>query len=622
MSFLMEPNVRAVSLYNLFHDKTYWIPPFQRGYAWETEQVSDLFDDLEDFFEEEYGNNTPYILGQVIVSDAEPRAQEDGYRWSLIDGQQRTTTLTLLFAALKKRVESIVNNPEFVNDAWRDAEHDLRNMVAFSPKPGRARVPRLSSPYADSDETIEALIVGATPPPATSQSVERLSTAYDELLARIESFFPDDERHRLLEFISVLMNRVFVVRLEVQSTSDALVVFERINNRGMALDVADLLKNLLFQNASEAEYAEISRLWQQTLVELHRIKQKRIASMAYLLRAIALRDGQNVAQNKVREFWQQKLEDGSISARELARQLSQEAKVLVSITKGLNHTGSKSEVVAGSHYLRFIQHVPILLQAWHLGDRTYNLICELLEDRVILSVLSNERNSGFERYVPELMSQLSTLTPESGRQEVLAAFRRAETKETIEEFVARARLGVLNLSYEKGSGRNRIRYVLARITRAAQKEAGLVVPEWEILLKKQPANSNNGFHLDHIYPQSLDGGPARKHLIGNLALITAPFNQGLGDKLPGNPQKREAYVESGMLIPKAIAADSINGDAPPAVQRVLNDMRIRIVESGASLGIDIAEIGQFMDEWSDETVSALGEAYWRTLEGTLTITKD
>jgi len=622
VSFLMEPNVRAVSLYNLFHDKTYWIPPFQRGYAWETEQVSDLFDDLEDFFEDEYSNNTPYILGQVIVSDADPRAQEDGYRWSLIDGQQRTTTLTLLFAALKKRVELIVNNPEFVNDAWRDAEHDLRNMVAFSPKPGRARVPRLSSPYADSDETIEALIVGAAPPPASNQSVERLSTAYDELLARIESFFPDDERHRLLEFISVLMNRVFVVRLEVQSTSDALVVFERINNRGMALDVADLLKNLLFQNASEAEYAEISRLWQQTLVELHKIKQKRIASMAYLLRAIALRDGQNVAQNKVREFWQQKLEDGLISARELARQLSQEAKVLVSITKGLNHAGSKSEVSAGSHYLRFIQHVPILLQAWHLGDRTYNLICEFLEDRVILSVLSNERNSGFERYVPDLMKQLSALTPQSGREEVLAAFRRAEDKETIKEFVARARLGVLNLSYDKSSGRNRIRYVLARITRVAQKEAGLVVPDWETLLKRQPANGNNGFHLDHIYPQSLDAGPTRKHLIGNLVLITAPFNQGLGDKLPGNPQKREAYVESGMLIPKAIAADSINGDAPQAVQRVLSDMRNRIVESGSSLGIDISDIGQFMYEWSDETVSALGEAYWRTLEGTLVIVKD
>lgn len=617
----MEPNVRAVSLYNLFHDKTYWIPPFQRGYAWESEQVSDLFEDLEDFFEEEASNNTPYILGQVIVSEADLRAQEDGYRWSLIDGQQRTTTLTLLFAALKKRVEAIVNNPDFVNDAWRDAEHDLRNMVAFSPKPGRARVPRLSSPYADSDETIEALIVGAAPPPATSQSVERLSTAYDELLSRIESYFPDEERHRLLEFISVLMNRVFVVRLEVQSTSDALVVFERINNRGMALDVADLLKNLLFQNASEAEYVEISRLWQQTLTELHKIKQKRIASMAYLLRAIALRDGQNVAQNKVREFWQEKLEDGNISARELARQLSQEAKVLVSITKGLNHSGAKSEVVAGSHYLRFIQHVPILLQAWHLGDRTYSLVCEYLEDRVILSILSNERNSGFERYVPELMKQLGELTPDSGRADVVAAFRRAESKETIQEFVARARLGVSNLSYDKASGRNRIRYVLARITRVAQRDAGLVVPEWEILLKKQPANSNNGFHLDHIYPQSLDGGPARKHLIGNLAIITAPFNQGLGDKLPGNPQKREAYSESGMLIAKAISAESINEDAPIAVRRVLNEMREKIVQSGASIGVKI-DMGQFMDEWSEESVAALGEAYWRAFENSLVITGD
>jgi hypothetical protein len=617
----MEPNVKAISLYDLFHEKTYWIPPFQRGYAWETEQVTDLFDDLEDFWTNEKETDAPYILGQMIVSQADAQAQADGYKWSLIDGQQRTTTLTLLFAAVKKRVDAILAIPDYANDSWREADFNLRNMVSFSPVPGRPRIPRISSPYADSDETIEALIVGATPPPASNQSVERLSDAYDELFNKVETLFPDDERDQLLSFIAVLLNRVYVVRLEVLSTSDALVVFERINNRGMALDVADLLKNLLFQNALEDEYNEISKLWQQTLADLHKIKQKRIASMAYLLRAIALRDGQNVAQNKVREYWMEKLENGTISARALAKQLAKEAKVLVSITKGFNHSGNPSDLTAGSNYLRFIQHVPILLQAWHLGESVYGYVSEFLEDRVVLSILSNERNSGFERYVPEIMKQLSGLTDGSSRADVLNAFGQAENAETIREYIDRAHLGVLNLSYEKSAGRNRQRYVLARIARSSQKSAGLLVPDWTILLKKQPVNGNNGFHLDHVYPQSLDGGPTRKHLIGNLALITAPFNQGLGDKLPSNPVKREAYCESGMLLAKAIATGIVNGDTPAPVRSVMQSMRQEIVDAGGRSGFQIGDVAEIMNDWSDEIVSAVGEAYWSLFEKTLVITE-
>ncbi len=66
----------------------YKIPPYQRAYAWKTEQWEELFNDIND-------NEQGYFLGSIIcISSTESEPLE------VVDGQQRLTTISLLLMSI------------------------------------------------------------------------------------------------------------------------------------------------------------------------------------------------------------------------------------------------------------------------------------------------------------------------------------------------------------------------------------------------------------------------------------------------------------------------------------------------------------------------------------------
>lgn len=75
----------------------FYIDAFQRGYRWTESEVKDLLDDIHEFSQSDYkahGNDTSdrfYCLQPIIIT----KAQDDS--WKVIDGQQRLTTLYLIY---------------------------------------------------------------------------------------------------------------------------------------------------------------------------------------------------------------------------------------------------------------------------------------------------------------------------------------------------------------------------------------------------------------------------------------------------------------------------------------------------------------------------------------------
>src|SRR5271166_158824 len=74
----------------------YEIPPYQRPYSWKTENVQQL---LEDIWEAYEANDTEYFIGSLITIE-----KEKDLRYEVVDGQQRLTTLNLIFARLRDHV--------------------------------------------------------------------------------------------------------------------------------------------------------------------------------------------------------------------------------------------------------------------------------------------------------------------------------------------------------------------------------------------------------------------------------------------------------------------------------------------------------------------------------------
>ena len=91
---------RELQLVSIFGDNyRFEIPEYQRPYAWTTEQTGELLDDLLHAMGhvENVSEAAPYFLGSIVIikNGSDPLAQ-------IVDGQQRITTLTILFCVLRE----------------------------------------------------------------------------------------------------------------------------------------------------------------------------------------------------------------------------------------------------------------------------------------------------------------------------------------------------------------------------------------------------------------------------------------------------------------------------------------------------------------------------------------
>ena len=80
--------------------KFYIVPPFQRNYSWEMEQITDFWTDLMAL----YDTDDEYFIGSMVVTP------QDKTKIKILDGQQRLATVLLFLAALKDVLKQ--SNPE------------------------------------------------------------------------------------------------------------------------------------------------------------------------------------------------------------------------------------------------------------------------------------------------------------------------------------------------------------------------------------------------------------------------------------------------------------------------------------------------------------------------------
>jgi uncharacterized protein DUF262 len=92
---MTRPNLQLRSIHDLLKDR-FLVPSYQRGYRWEARQVEALLDDLAAFqlSTRQSSPDTFYCLQPIVVR----RRSEN--EWELVDGQQRLTTIFLIFQAL------------------------------------------------------------------------------------------------------------------------------------------------------------------------------------------------------------------------------------------------------------------------------------------------------------------------------------------------------------------------------------------------------------------------------------------------------------------------------------------------------------------------------------------
>ena len=219
-------NTPKKNIRNLLNE-LYLIPNYQRPYTWNEEQCDKLWEDIIDAFED--NPNSEYFLGTAVLieHDSSPII------WEVVDGQQRLTTLLLLIRAL--------------------LDHDMSNRGLFeilTVHNKRTREPeesivRLKSEVIQEDFTLLQQVLTDPLKVEKRNKKAKLYKNHQSLSQKITSWNQNNP-NQLNPLVDFLLEHVQILCIECTDQESALIIFQTLNNRGLALNDTDILKAKLY----------------------------------------------------------------------------------------------------------------------------------------------------------------------------------------------------------------------------------------------------------------------------------------------------------------------------------------------------------------------------------------
>jgi uncharacterized protein with ParB-like and HNH nuclease domain len=237
LRMIFKPEAKTVKSVFGDSDSYYRIPDYQRPYSWGAEQIEQLWDDLYFAMDE---NEETYFLGPIILI-----GPNDGFE--VVDGQQRLTTLTILFCVLR--------------DLHCKDDNTLKNSIkSLVDKKYRLRL--ITQQHYQNQFEKEVLENVAFPKEElTKKERERnkfinAALIFKEKLASLDK----KEIRKLIDFI---LDRVIMITITCPNKPFAIKLFQILNTRGLDLNQSDLIKSYLYGKCQENERAQFISTWGQ-----------------------------------------------------------------------------------------------------------------------------------------------------------------------------------------------------------------------------------------------------------------------------------------------------------------------------------------------------------------------
>ena len=216
-------------------DARFSIPKFQRAYSWDALQCDELWRDLI----RAARAHRSHFMGTLIYLEE----QHDGIReLSVVDGQQRLTTATLVLAALSERLRE--SGEQLLGI---DADYLTSTFLT-----GDAGAKLMLSPIDRA--TLDAILSGAELPANASARIVENHANFVEKMRAVD--FDAEELWRGL-------SSLFVITAELDHRVQAPVIFESFNSKGVPLVTADLVRNYLLIAESHSEQKRLfEKYWE------------------------------------------------------------------------------------------------------------------------------------------------------------------------------------------------------------------------------------------------------------------------------------------------------------------------------------------------------------------------
>ncbi len=245
MTNIQETIIKSEGIAHLLQDRKLVVPPYQRSYSWEKHNVEQFFLDITDAFLE---GHHEYFLGSIVL------IKSDNGKLEIVDGQQRLATTALFIAAIKNyfikngekiRADAVVSKYLYsIDELSMDMEQHLELNV-------------------QDNGFFQELCEKPWPvTPVSRKSVKNLFSASELAEQKVEDIAKNtkDPVNTLARLVKYLKDNVKAIAVIVPDEANAFTIFETLNDRGLALSIADLLKNYLF-GKSEKRIEEAKSQW-------------------------------------------------------------------------------------------------------------------------------------------------------------------------------------------------------------------------------------------------------------------------------------------------------------------------------------------------------------------------
>ncbi len=525
------------------------VPLFQRPYVWSLEaQWTPLWEDVRRLAERRMAGDAhaTHFLGAVVLQQQANMVGALAVR-SVIDGQQRLTTLQLLLDAVHNQLEArgMSGLAKQLGDLIMNAEH-------FRSGPEDAH-----KVWPTNRDRAAFTEVMAAPNPVAYDTLENESSR----LVQAHRFFNDsfsswldegEEVERASFLVPALTSQLQLVAIELQYDEDAQEIFETLNARGTPLTPADLIKNFVFQRldaspeATERAYrdhwADFETPFWEKEVSAGRVTYSR--SSLFLNQWLIATTLEDVPAREVFGQFKRFVVDNAVAVNALLPKLKKSADVY---RQALERAADRTSVLdqtalfvyrTGNLESEIVRPILIWLTApeqSRIPSAQRDKALGVIESWLVRRALVRAKSQGTNRFLVDLLVHLTKQDPE-------------RVGDATEEFLAKqtspisywpgddeVRRELTSLQIYRRLRRGRLRMVLEAVEDHARGFSANGIKHEQPVIREVCT-------IEHIMPQdwrrnwSEDIGPGGEserdravHMLGNLTLVTQALNSSVSN---------------------------------------------------------------------------------------------
>jgi Protein of unknown function DUF262/Protein of unknown function (DUF1524)/Restriction Enzyme Adenine Methylase Associated len=570
----METQVRTPQLV-FMQPQRLVVPLFQRPYVWNEEnQWEPMWNDIvrvaERVLAEPAERHQPHFLGAVVLQQAMNRAGEMQQR-TIIDGQQRLTTLQLLLDALHAELMAV----QAQAPAMR-LEPLVRNAEPFCAKPED----RFKVWPTNRDRPAFNAVMAADPPvdyATVGYAGERMVEAHRYFGGQASEWLtkegPENIQVRAAAIETAVRDLIQMVVIDLTAEENAQEIFETLNARGAQLTAADLIKNLVFQRLLETG-ADVEQAYQskwkdfetgfwETEVNVGRLRYPR--SAIFFNHWLVARTGEEIVAREVFDRFKRYADhEAGVPMDELLAQIHRASRVYREfVTSASNLSGPTNRLGLFGYRTGVLESEvvkPLVLSLLDpeqpaIPDRELTKALDVVESWMVRRMLIRATTKGYNQIFAELIA-LVRKADRSAAGDVIEGYFRGQTSETRywpDDSELFAELAELPL-YRRLS-RGRLRMVLEAVEdhRRGWKDGNHGLGGERVARGK--------FAIEHVMPRKWQAhwplregnSEARReriiHTLGNLTLLTGSLNSKVSNgPWVGTAGKRQALRAHDVLF--------------------------------------------------------------------------